>query len=212
MLPKPEKTKKTSVNAQQLSLDDPIKKENHLKKKRLYVGLTLSLTVALSFSFSAYHYFKNNGVNFQLPIIFKNNNSSLNQFNIDKDISNLLLSDKNIWYISAQDLSTNFSFNWSQNKSNFAPSQESVLSELSNLNQIKANSHILDNVLPGGVTYVDNKVNSNSDLIYTSLLTVPKKQIFVYLKISNGTNSDQSLVNKKISEVVEKIYWDLINL
>lgn len=213
MLPKPEKTKKTSVSAQQLSLVDPVKKENNLKKKRLYVGLTLSLTVALSISFSVYHSIKNNKVIFRLPSPDSKtaqlpSKSSL----LDKDVSNFLSSEKNIWHVFAQDLSSGYSFNWSQNKQDFAPSQENIMLELSNLRQSNTNSHVLDNTLPGGVSYIDNKIDSNSDLIYISLLTVPKKQIFIYLKISNGTSSDQSQIDQKISQVIEKIYWNLINL
>lgn len=213
MLPKPEKNKKNNVNVEQLSLVDPLKKENNLKKKRLYVGLTLSLTVALSVSFSIYRYLQDNRTSLQLPVsIFKSQSPSLNPSSLDKDISSLLASEKNIWHIYANDLSNNYSYNWSQNKSDFAPTQQDIVAQIPNLNQTKTNSHVLDNVLPGGVTYFDNKSDSNNDLIYTALLIVPKKQIFIYLKISNGIGSDQPQIDKKISGVVEKIYWNLINL
>lgn len=210
MLPKPEKNKKISVNAEQLSLVDPVKKENNLKKKRLYVGITLILTVSLSVSFSVYHYFKNNSLNIRLPSSVHTPN--LKQDNINKSIDNLLSSEKNIWYVHAQDLNTSYSLDWPSDKVDFIPSSENILSSLTDIQQSSFNSHLLDGILPGGVTYVDNKTNSNSDLIYTSLLTVPQKQFFIYIKISNGTNSDPILVDKKIQTLVEKIYWHLINL
>lgn len=208
MLPKPEKNKKNIPSAEQLTLDGPIKKEVNLKQKRTFVAATLIFSVLLCVSFSLYHQVKNKSFKVTFPTIKTNTSSAPDE--LKKYFSNTLSSEKNVWSIYAKDLNSNSEINWSQNQSDFVTNKDFVLNQISDLKNNNSNSGLLNNVLPGGVVYVDNRQNQNGDLTYISLLTVPQKDILIYFKISNGASLNQDHLNLKISQISEKIYRNLV--
>lgn len=210
MLPKPEKNKKNIPNVEQLPLEGPVKKEVNLKQKRIFVAATLIFSVLLCVSFSFYHQFKNKSFKVTLPTVKTSISSAPDK--IEKDFVNILSSEKNVWSVYAKDFSSNSEINWSQNQSDFVTNKDLILNQSSSLKKNNSNSGLLNNVLPGGVVYSDNRQNQNGDLTYIALLTVPQKDILIYFKISNGASVDQDHLNLKISQISEKIYWSLVSL
>lgn len=204
MLPKQEKIKKSS-SSQQLDLVDSLSEDKKLRRKRIYIIITLILTVGLSLFFWIYRssksFFITNKIsnvkpNFSFPKI----NFPANQPDLEKTVNQIISTDKNTWSIFVQTTSLNKSpFSWSKNI-------ETPTSTTLNV-PISTNS-ILKNNLPEGAQIQENVLSNTDSYQLTTLITVPNKQLFIIIKVA-GTNNLQSSI-KLIPYLVEKIYWELI--
>ena len=199
MLPKQEKFKKLS-SPQQLDLVDSLSEEKKLHYKRIYIVIALALTVGLSLFCLIYRSLKTFKMpdfkfNFRFPTI-----TDTNQPKLDKIVNQTISSDKNTWSIFVQSTSKNtITFSWSKNIR--IPSSTTLSTPIST-------NSILKNNLPEGVQ-IQEDISSNPDSYQlTTLLTVPKKQFFIIIKITGTSNLENSI--KLIPALVEKIYWELI--
>lgn len=211
MLPKPEKTKKLNKN---LLADAEITKESdevialkRLKIKRRLILVSLTLTVGLSLIFWSFRQFQsfvnspksfNFHPNFTLPEFNFHKNSSSNQNSAsDLDIKNFL-KDKNwsvtSFFVNHPDKPT-FSLNFDSSSS------ESDINLLSSLTKTDQSLISLD--LPQGLLFQE-KLTQNNFLLYQNLITLPHTQLFISIKIS-----DTSLTNNQsnLSQLVDMLYW-----
>lgn len=209
MLPKQEKTKKTS-SFQQLNLVDTISDEKKLRHKRIFIIITLILTVGCSLIFWVYRSSKtffttykisNINFNFHLPVF----NIPIKQPNLDKIINQALVNNQNTWSIFIQ---VTPSFSWSKNSQNLFidNTPDASILELSQ-KPFSTNNPIFNNI-PDGAQIQENILSQPDSYQLNTLITVPQKQIFIAIKIVGNSKLDESI--KLIPTLVEKIYWELI--
>lgn len=196
MLPKPEKIKKKLKSEESESIKE-ISPEEKIRKKRHLVALVLSITIGLSFLFWIYHFFKNFSLpkfSFSVPKISVSKDSN-SISSLEKDINNILISDKNIWSIYVK----TDSFLWEKNSSDLS------------LNPVFKNneSSFVKKLLPSGAEVKENLINQDNSFEVQSLITIPNKKITLIIKVS-GNNLDNS--KKLIPILAEKIYWDVVGL
>lgn len=195
MLPKPEKIKK-KIKSEESDVVNDIPPEEKIRKKRFLVALILLITIGLSFVFWTYHFFKNFSFpkfSFSTPKISVSEKSTPS-FVLEKDINNILSSDKNKWsfYVKTD------SFLWEKN------SNELDL----NITPENSESLFVKKLLPSGVDVKENIISSDNSFEVYSLITIPNKTIILIIKVS-GNNLENA--KKLIPSLAEKIYWDIVS-
>lgn len=182
MLPKPEK-KTRKIKSEQLDLVEEINEKDRIKKKQLYLFVSLALTIGLSLIFYTYRHFQLP----HLPTIPQI--ATTNSFSLDVG---------NNWgiYVKFQDYTYN---------QNYSKEIKEGLKYLDNIDATIDSS--LYQKIPRGVTIRQFEENNKSGFIGLYRLSVPNRDIYILINIA-GDNLDQSI--KNIPNVVEKIYWHLI--
>ncbi len=214
MLPKPEKIRKSASNAEQLDLVDTLSHDKKVKNKRRFVLLFLILTVGLSIGFWTYHFFKTftfknpiSNFSFSLPQI-NLNNTKASQTDFDKNIQSVISADPNTWSIFIYSVNPgNKTFTYEKNASEISSNYSSIVNSLSA--QKYSSQSSLMKALPQGTKIQEIVDKQKESISQESLITIPHQNILFYFKIS-GSNLDQS--EKLIPTLVEKIYWQLMDL
>lgn len=218
MLPKPIKNLKSSTG-EQLDLVNTISNEDKIKNKRRAIIIFLALTVGLSFIFWIYRSVNLFIKNPTLPKITLNFDSfkinklkinvpSFNNSSLEKSINPIISQDTNIWSIHVQSIKNqNVTFFWSKN---YVPIPEEIDKIINNLSQVSiSNNTPVSSNLPPGVQVQEASVSNSDSYQLQTLITVPQQQFLLVFKIT-GSKIDTAI--KLIPEVVEKIYWYLIQL
>lgn len=202
MLEKREKVKKSS----QLPLeekDSGPSPEEILRAKRRLLIILLSLTIGLSCLFWLYRNIRH----FQFPSLSIFSLPTFPSQEVDdlSEVSQLIKADSSSWsvYFKPQNFSA-FTINPDSSFSDSYFDKQIAL-----LQKDKANSGLITKSLPEGTKIFDRLTETNSQLIYTALITVPDNSIIFHFKI-NGQNIVES--KKIIPQIVEIYYWSTIKL
>jgi hypothetical protein len=193
-----------SSSAEQLDLVDTISDGDKLRRKRQLLIILLILTIGLSFVFATYRFFKNTlsaktfpkiSLNFSLPAL----NRTLDP---GQGLNQIFKKDYDSWsvFIESDDFSWSKNFNQSLESQNLTTQKE----------KLTISSPITDgptkSLLPEGVIFRQIIEESAPSSKFYFLLSVPDRQIFIVLY---PPQNDPSSV-KLVSELVEKIYWSVI--
>ncbi len=214
MLPKPEKNKNLK-NAQQLDLVNSISSEEKLSHKRHFVITFLVLTVGISFLFWGYRSIKNiivnhdfPNLNISLPLPSKSS-QTVTLPSLDSKIKTILGNQEN-WAISVSLVNSPEEFSWQYDPQNTIQSLNPSLI-LDNLSDTPASSQgLIAQALPPGARVQEITQKEENAFSSQALITVPKKQIFLFIKTTNL--SGQSNYEDTLKLIAEEIYWHILNL
>lgn len=182
MLPKPEKKSK-KIKSEQLDLVEEISEKDHIRKKQLYLFVSLSLTIGLSLIFYTYRHFRLPKISIPKPVVITNS------INLDLDENSGI-------YIKSGDYT--YSQNYSQN----------INEEIKYLDKLEPviNSTLYEKI-PKGVTIRQFEEKTKTGFKGLYRLSIPEHDIYIILKYE-GSNSDKFI--STIPNEVEKIYWHLV--
>lgn len=211
MLPKKEKiikskAKQLELDAKAAKTDDP-KKQSH---NRLFVTLTLGLTILLCLAFFLYrqvklildsHHTLLPTVSLTLPAL-PGVKLATPVIDIDQEIDPLIAGSTGIWSIYAQIRpSGQLPFMWSRNFDSLAASN--LFDNLSTLTPSLTTSIAAS--LPEGLP-ITEKIDTTNGLEAAFLIHLPQKLIFIAVK-----NPDKQIqADRYLPSIVSTLYWNLL--
>jgi len=194
MLPKPDKTKKTSSPLNLVELTSPV---DRLKSKRRWLIILLSVTIGLSLIFSFYRFFS--GFQFSLPHL------SPSPPSLDHQVFSLLGSEKNYWSVFFKTFPPDSrSLTWEYQSSLIFQNRQST-DFLTALTAATPSAGIISSRLPSGLP-VQEIITTTSDFVEIStLVSLPQKKLLFIFRRQPFSDPDQ--VKKLAAIIAEKIYW-----
>lgn len=202
MLTKQELTKKRSENSEQLDLVETISSEDKLHKKRIFLVITIALTIGLSLVFWIYRVIANTKLRLpKLPSLPQSQTQPQNNPSVlplDPQVSKVV--DGDGWSIA---LGANPLYNWSGNREVINENSfKQIYSEISKLTPTDTSR--IKNYLPEGVIIKEKFVQENNLYYLQSLVITPQKEILFVLKDDTGSGGTFDSV---LSRLVPVLYW-----
>lgn len=210
MLPKPEKTKKKSV--EQLDILDSLSVEKKLKNKRRFVLVVLILTVGVSFCFWIYTFIKqtiSSPPTLSLSLNFSKFNPQIKlplKLDIKKEIVNILVDDADNWLILSQTNPISVAFYLPEDSQNsfFTQDTDKLITDL---DKLESGPSLINDALPPGASVKQLIFSQGNIDEWRFLITVPQKKILVVLRHTGSIDTAQKI----LPLLIEKLYWFSLN-
>jgi hypothetical protein len=198
MLPKEEKIKKKTIDADQPGLFDKESEKDRLKKKRRTVYIAMFLTVGLSLIFLIYHSFKNLNFSFKLPTSnLTVSESKPNNFEIPKNTDAS-------WSVFLKNTESNLVILQENQDSIFSgQSLDSILAKLDKTDFISSSQY--SSSLPEGLKIKEIIEEDNNNFSYFSTIITPNQKLLLILEAKNS--KDISNIKKIIPNLINQLYW-----
>jgi hypothetical protein len=210
MLPKPEKTKKKSV--EQLDILDSLSVEKKLQNKRRFVLVVLILTVGLSLCFWIYTFIKQTISSppiLSLSLNFSKFNSQIKlplKLDIKKEISNILGEDAGNWLILCQTNPPTDNYYWPEDSQNsfFTQDTDKIITDL---DKLESGPSLISDALPPGASVKQSVFSQGNIDEWRFLISIPQKQILVVLRHTGPVETAQKI----LPLLTERLYWFSLN-
>ena len=199
MLPKEEKIKKKKSDSDQPGLFDKEDEKKRLRKKRIFIYISMFFTIGLSLSFWTYRSLKNFSFNF---------NFKLPQFNFSmpssKSTLNLSLNPNSNWSLYLENSNSQTIVYEKNSELIFTTESLETLSQKIDQSNFITSSKYASS-LPEGVKVkeiIDEQGNSFS---YFSKIITPNQELLLVIGISNST--DLETAKKQLPQIIDQLYW-----
>jgi len=195
---KEELTKKKAKSSEQLDLVKTISSADKVKHQRRWLYLALFITTGISIFFWIYHTFKTTKISLSLPKISFNINQTTPNHSLSPQLSSLLSQHQEIigFYLSHHHPPGYFGYG-SLSDLNFDTLKTTLASQSPILKSTNAS------LLPEGVDYREQTVNSADQTTIFSLITNPLDQILIVIRYRGSSDSLKTLIPTLISTA----YW-----
>ncbi|MDP4010012.1 MAG: hypothetical protein Q8P53_03460 [Candidatus Shapirobacteria bacterium] len=206
MLPKPDKTKKKSV--EQLDILDSLSIEKKLQNKRRFILFVLILTVGLSLCFWIYTFIKrtlSSPPTLSLSLNLSRFNPQIilpNKLDIKKEIYDILGNNASNWLVLYQTNPPTDNFYWPDNNTNsfFTGNTSKIMNDL---DKLEVNPSLITDALPPGASVKQSVFSQDNINEWRFLISVPQKQILMMFRFTGSVESAQKI----LPLLVEKLYW-----
>ena len=210
MLPKKEKISKQKVKLEEDRVTKKIDDPTRLRRNRIFVVITLSLTICLSLSLFIYRKINvaistGQSVIPRFQITFPTINHALpgTTNTLDSSVNNIIIHTPGVWSVYGRlEMPGRDNFVWSRNMDNMT-----ITTQEATLEPIPASTNAtIAPYLPEGLL-ISESVNSENGISAAYLIKLPDRRIFISI---NNPDKSPSLV-PLVPALVSNIYWELVS-